>query len=350
VLEGLVRHCGFQLRCSMAGRGGDSTGWHCIVTERSEVVAGTSRYTQYHAVSSMHGEAPQDLIFRFSQVHQLSQSLSGMLDLKDVLLPALPPKATLRSLMKGNFDAEFLDQRQAMMQDFFDKLALKLNRKYGAIGDVLDLCEPLGSFVRQSAAVASAADRAVIQAIDNATRREEDRAIIASQEIEYEESLRIDQMRAIEEAEKREQEEQERREEAERAQAEAAAAVEKAREAEEAAAQLAADVQRRRAAFELAHAEPTDSTAAQATVRLRASSGAQVQRRFLDSTTVGALFEFAMVADWQGPAPGTKIDLRTSFPARSLRGLEKQTLREADLCPSAVLLVREVDDEEEAGA
>eukprot|EP00419_Tripos_fusus_P026266 CAMPEP_0172722584 /NCGR_PEP_ID=MMETSP1074-20121228/81846_1 /TAXON_ID=2916 /ORGANISM="Ceratium fusus, Strain PA161109" /LENGTH=296 /DNA_ID=CAMNT_0013548629 /DNA_START=205 /DNA_END=1095 /DNA_ORIENTATION=+ len=296
----------------------------------------------------MYGEPPQDLVFRFSEVHRLSQTLSTMIDLKDILLPALPPKTTLRSLMKGNFDAEFLDQRQAMMQEFFDNLAGKLNRKYGAIGNVLDLCEPLGIFVRQSAAVASAADHATVQAIESASRLEEDRAIIATQEREYEESLQIDELRRVAEVERQEQEERERREEAERAEAEAVAAAEAARAAADAAAQLAADVQRRRAAFELAHAEPTDSTAAQATVRLRAASGATVQRRFLDSTAVGALFEFAVVADWQGPAADSKFDLRTSFPARSLRGLEQQTLREAGLCPSAALLVGEVDDAADA--
>jgi len=333
----------------MAGHGGESNGWNCIVSERSEVVAGAARYTQYRAVSSMHGGPPQDLVFRFSEVHQLSKALSSMLDLKDILLPASPPKATLRSLTRGNFNVKFLDQRQAKIQEYFDKLAVKLNRKYGAVGNVLDLCEPLGNFVRQSAAVTSAVDHTVNQPTETAAHVEEARAIIASQEREYEESLQIDELRRVAELEQQEQEERQRREEAERAEAEAAAAAETARAAEGAAAQLAADVQKRRAAFELANAEPTDSMAAKATVRLRAASGATVQRRFLDSTPVGALFEYAVVADWQGPALGSKFDLRTSFPARSLRSLEKQTLLEAGLCPSAVLLVAEVADDE-AGA
>ena len=49
----------------------------------------------------------------------------------------------------------------------------------------------------------------------------------------------------------------------------------------------------------------------QATIRLRAPSGATIQRCFPDTALVQSLFEFAAVADWDGPK-GQAFDLRTS--------------------------------------
>mmetsp|Transcript_93633 Transcript_93633/g.260668 ORF Transcript_93633/g.260668 Transcript_93633/m.260668 type:complete len:334 (+) Transcript_93633:56-1057(+) len=323
---------------------GDTTGWRCIITEYSDVGSGMFRYTQYHAQCTLDGGRRQELLFRFSQVDRLYQILRLQPDLSDLVMPRLPPKVTLQRAMKGRFDAEFLQERQALLQQFFDSLAGLLNAKYGVIGNVLDLCEPLGEFVRLAAGASAAASGAAIAAADAAIRLEEDRAIIASQEREYEESLQIDELRQVEEAERHEREERMRLEEAMQAQVAAAEAAAIEAAAVEAAAARAKDIARRRAAFETVHGEPEEAEA-QAMLRFRAPSGATTQRRFSESTNVAALFEFAAIAEWDGPGPGCTFDLRTSFPVRSLKGLKEQTLKEAGLCPSAALLVAINDDE-----
>jgi len=100
------------------------------------------------------------------------------------------------------------------------------------------------------------------------------------------------------------------------------------------------DVVRRRSSFGAGavHALPTDGES-QAMIKFRAPNGSTIQRKFSDSTQVSVLFEFALVADWGASVGSRTFDLKTSFPTRSLRGLEQQTLREAELCPSTMLLL-----------
>lgn len=321
----------------MADQSSDVTpGWHCIITEHFAVGSGANRHTKYRAQSRIDGQPPQELIFRFSEVDRLSQALSRMTDLRDVSLPRIPSKLTLRSIINGRFDQTFLEERQTSMQEFFESLSSILNNKYAAIGNVLDLCDPLGQFVRRAAQFGLAAEQAAIAAVDAVIRREEDREIVASQNREYEESLKADELRRVAEADKAERTRQEALLEAKKAEEEAAKAN-----------ALAEELTRRRQAFEASFPEPTASSS-HATVRFRAASGAAIQRRFADATPVSALFEFVAVTEWNGPAPDRSFDLRTSFPVRGLRGSEASTLKEAGLCPSSTLLVAEIDEASES--
>eukprot|EP00931_Biecheleriopsis_adriatica_P067525 TRINITY_DN41646_c0_g1_i1.p1 TRINITY_DN41646_c0_g1~~TRINITY_DN41646_c0_g1_i1.p1 ORF type:complete len:317 (-),score=102.77 TRINITY_DN41646_c0_g1_i1:46-996(-) len=309
-----------------------AAGWHCVVIERFTVGSGAQQHTKFRAQSSADGGAPQELVFRFSEVDKLLGRLAQLPDLRDVTLPPLPPKATFRSMLGGRFDEAFLEERQCLLTQFFEELGALLSAKYAVVGNAVELCEPLGEFVQHAAQLASTEEREAVAQVAAAIRREEDREIIATQNEEYEESLRQDELRSIAEAEK--------------AEAERQAKLEEERRAETAAAEAAAlleDIKARRARFEVEHPLP-QAGEPQATVRFRAASGATVQRAFADSSLVSALFEFAAVADWDGPAPGRSFDLRTSFPVQELRGVESQTLRQAGLCPSAVLLVAEHED------
>ncbi|CAJ1430644.1 unnamed protein product, partial [Effrenium voratum] len=277
------------------------------------------------------GRPPQDLIFRFSQVDQLLARLTQMPELRDLALPRLPPKVTWRSLSSGRFDDSFLQDRQAGLTKFFEDLAAVLNAKYAEVGDVLELCEPLGEFVAVAARAGTAAEVAAVAAEEAAVRREEDRQIIASQNEEYEESLRQDELRRIAAAEKEAAARQAALEEEQRQAAVAAQA-----------AALVEEIKARRARFEKENPEPAAGEA-QATVRIRAPSGQTICRAFPDSAKVSALFEFAAVAEWEGPGHGQAFDLRTSFPVQNLKGRESETLREAGLCPSTTLLVAPED-------
>lgn len=304
-----------------------AAGWNCVVVEHFKVGQGARQHTKYRAQSSTSGAPPQELIFRFSQVDSLLGRLAQMPELRDVALPRLPPKNTLRSLVSGRFDDAFLEERQGLLTKFFEDLSAALNGKYSEVGNVLELCEPLGEFVALAARAGNAAEAEAVAAVEAAIRREEDRQIIASQNAEYEESLRQDELRRIEEAEKAEREQQAAREEAKRQEEEAA----KALELEEA-------LKMRREKFALENSVPSAGEP-QAMMRFRAPSGATIQRAFPDSATVSTLFEFAAVSEWDGPKWGETFDLRTSFPVKNLKGMESQTLREAGLCPSAMLLV-----------
>mmetsp|Transcript_32710 Transcript_32710/g.76382 ORF Transcript_32710/g.76382 Transcript_32710/m.76382 type:complete len:313 (+) Transcript_32710:32-970(+) len=310
----------------------DATGWHCVVTEHFVAGQGARQHVEFRAQSSTNGAPPQSLAFRFSQVDRLLGQLAQMSELRDVTLPRLPPKVTIRSTWAGRFDETFLQERQGLLTTFFEELCTVLNGKYSAIGNVLDLCEPLGEFVASAARAGSTEELAAVAAVEAAIRREEDRQIIASQDAEYEESLRQDELRRIAQAEKAEKE---------RLVAEEEARQQKA--AEEEAAALVEERRLRRETFDMQHPLP-EAGMAQATVRFRAASGATIQRAFAEDTQVCALFEFAAVADWDGPALGRSFDLRTSFPVTNLQGKESQTLREAGLCPSTMLLVAEHDD------
>merc|ERR1712137_488402 len=153
----------------------------------------------------------------------------------------------------------------------------------------------------------------------------ENRTIIEAQDAEYEESLQRDELRSVAEALRREAEEAEaiRREEE----------------------RLAVEIFNssrieRRVVFEEANPLP-EPNEPQVAIRIR-SKNASISRSFRASTLVSQLFEYAIVADWD-VAPVNEFDLRTSFPVRGLLELQNQTLEEADLFPSAVLLVLEGD-------
>merc|ERR1712032_953956 len=167
---------------------------------------------------------------------------------------------------------------------------------------------------------------------------EEDREILATQRDEYEESLRQDELRRVAELEAREKEQKDAQEALEREQREKE---QEAQRAEQAAADAAAalqNIQNRRREFEASHTLPEDGES-QTMLKFRAPTGAIVQRKFRATTQVSALFEFAAVADWGDCTIPGAIDLRMSFPARSLKDSQSQTLQEAELCPSAMLLV-----------
>mmetsp|Transcript_3624 Transcript_3624/g.6443 ORF Transcript_3624/g.6443 Transcript_3624/m.6443 type:complete len:241 (+) Transcript_3624:198-920(+) len=237
----------------------------------------------------------------------------------------------------------FLQERQTLLTTFFGELAAVLNEKYAAVGSALDFCEPLGEFVGAAARAGSAEELAAVTAVEAAIRREEDRQIIASQDAEYEESLRQDELRRVAQAEKAAQEQLKALEEEKRRQAAEEEEARRRSAAEKEAQALAEERRLRRAKFESDHPEPAAGEP-QAAVRFRAASGATIQRAFSETTQVSALFEFAAVADWEGPALCRAFDLRTSFPVTNLRGLESQTIRQAGLCPSTLLLVAEHED------
>mmetsp|Transcript_43797 Transcript_43797/g.70099 ORF Transcript_43797/g.70099 Transcript_43797/m.70099 type:complete len:100 (-) Transcript_43797:14-313(-) len=90
--------------------------WNCIITGHFEVGEGRTKYTQFRAQSATLGAAPKEIVFRFSQVDHLAKALTRVPELSDVSMPRMPPKVTFRTLTKGRFDAEFLDQRQALIQ------------------------------------------------------------------------------------------------------------------------------------------------------------------------------------------------------------------------------------------
>lgn len=286
---------------------------------------------QYQAHAQGDGRPPQSLDFRFNDLVRLHGELERVTELQDLSLPALPPKVTLRSFVFGRFDGTFQDERQEHLQNFLDRLFVALGEKYAGFGDYVDLCEPVGEFLRRAtessvaeevAGAAAAADAAVL--MDN-------REIIANQNAEYEESLRADALRLVAAAEQAEAEVCERQRHA----------AEQERLAREAAA-AGEDIKRRRAAFEEAHPSPLPGVPA-AALRFRSSSGASLMRSFDARAPVSALFEYVVVADWAGAPPRyperPSFDLRTALPVRSLRECRELDLQAAGLCPSSALVV-----------
>lgn len=323
-----------------AGEAVDAPGWRCIILTRVEAGAGRSKHVVYDAQSQACGQPPQALRFRFSELVRLRAQLEAVPELQDVKLPTLPPKITLRSVFIGRFDDTFCQDRLTLVQEFFDTLSLRLGEKYDGVGDCTELCEPLGLFVRQAASIGETAELSAAEEAVRVATQAEDREIIAQQNDEFEESLRIDELRLIEERERHEAErvaEMERREaelrESQRAQEEQQAVL----EAAEAEAQ---ELGKRKAAFEELYPAPTSGTL-QANVRFRAPSGATLTRCFSGAAPVTALFEFVALAEWDAPSP---FDLRTSFPTRSLTESKEMTLEEAGLCPSAALMVVLVEE------
>eukprot|EP00416_Gambierdiscus_australes_P031142 CAMPEP_0171087800 /NCGR_PEP_ID=MMETSP0766_2-20121228/20379_1 /TAXON_ID=439317 /ORGANISM="Gambierdiscus australes, Strain CAWD 149" /LENGTH=311 /DNA_ID=CAMNT_0011545531 /DNA_START=43 /DNA_END=978 /DNA_ORIENTATION=+ len=308
------------------GDAAETSGWHLRITEHFVFGTGSARHTRYRAQSMNQLEAPKEVLFRFSEVERLYQALVHMPDLRDISLPRLPPKVTFHSVLHGRFDVEFVAERQLLLQAFFDELSAGLNAKYAVVGDTTELCEPLAHFIGQGAQAVLTEE----QAAGAAQRLEEDRQLIAVQNREYEESLQADELRKIAQAEQAERDEREAREHAERTEAAAAAAA--------AAVEV---LQKRRDTFEEDNPVPGEAEP-KAIVRFRAANGSTVHRSFRDDAKVAVLFEFAAIAEWDGPTRA--FDLRTSFPVRSLRGSEQQTLKEAGLCPSAALLLAEDED------
>lgn len=310
----------------------DAPGWRCIVLTRAEIGTGRGKHVVYDAQSQSCGQPPQALRFRFSELVSMRNQLETVPELRDVDLPRLPPKVTLRSVFAGRFDESFIEERLSLVQQFFDTLALRLGEKYAGVGDCTDLCEPLGVFVRKAASLGETAELSAAEAAARVATQAEDREIIAEQNDEFEESLRMDELRAVEQLERQAAE----RETAKRAEEE--------KQAErQAAEEQATDLLRRRAAFEERCVAPLAGTV-QANLRFKASSGATLTRVFPGSVLVSELFEFVFVTEWTA-APTRSFDLRLSFPVKSLKANKEQTLEEAGLCPSVAVLV--VEDEEE---
>lgn len=323
----------------------DAPGWRCIVISRTDVGAGRDKHVVYDAQSQASGQAAQALRFRFSEIVQLHTHLQVVPELADVELPRLPPKVTMRSVFGGRFDESFHEERLALVQQFFDSLGQVLGEKYSGVGDCTELCEPIGDFVRKASGPGDAAEAAAAEAAVRAAEVFEDREIVAEQNAEFEESLRMDELRAVEERE---------RQEAQRRAAQAAeeeqrkmreTADEKRRATEQAAEARAHSLRLRRVAFEELYPMPVTGAPArldgsQASLRIKSASGATLTRIFSGTMPVSALFEFVAVTEWPG-APAHDFDLRTSFPVRGLKGIKEQTLEEAGLCPSAALLVAE---------
>lgn len=332
----------------------DSPGWRCIIDSWQEAGAGKDKHVEYGAQSQACGQQPKALRFRFSDLVRLRAELEAHPDLRNVKLPDLPPKVTFRSTFFGRLDEAFNTERQKLLQEFFDALGLRLGEKYSGIGDCTDLCEPLGAFVRRAAASGSVAARiaeraevaAEVAAVAAAVRTaeiHEDREIISQQNNEFEESLRIDELRAVEEAERREAERLAALQAEEERNLAALQAEEERKAVQKAEEERAKDLENRRAVFEELNPVPA-SDIPQANVRIKAPSGATLTRAFASTTPVSVLFEFVVVADWPA-APRRAFDLRMSFPSKSLKDSQEETLDEAGLCPSAALLVAELEDE-----
>lgn len=323
----------------------DAPGWRCIILTRHEAGTGRDRHVEYEAQSQACGQPAQALRFRFSELVRLRTQLESVPELQDVELPRLPPKITIRSVFVGRFDGGFHEERLGLVQQFFDNLALRLGEKYAGVGDCTDLCEPLGSFVRRAASLGETAELSAAEGAARVAQQSEDREIIAEQNDEFEESLRIDELRKVEELERREAERLAALK-AEEDKVIAAQRAEEERQASQQAAEIEAEsLRRRKAAFEENCPVPAAGTL-QANVRFRAPSGGTLTRVFPGTVPVSMLFEFVLVADWPA-APRRDFDLRMSFPVKSLKEIQEQTLEEAGLCPSAALLVHEDADDEE---
>jgi len=303
-----------------------------------EVGTGRGRHVQFHAGASGVGRPAQKLRFRFSDLVRFHHELAVFPDLGDILLPPLPPKVTVRSVFLGNRNMSFQEERQVHIQQFFDDLANILTTKYAELGDFVDLCEPFSEFLSRAARLSDEADAAEVRAAVAAAQIAEDHDLMALQDQEYHDALRIDQeAAAAAEAESKEAErqEEEKRKEAERAEEAARTEMKKLEERR-------ADLQGRRSAFEEAYPPPQPNEP-QVMVRLRTKAGATLTRSLPADAIVDALFELAVVADWS--APQDKFDLRIPYPVRSLQEFRQQTLREAGLFPSAVLLVADLEDD-----
>lgn len=303
---------------------------------------------EYQAQSRAAGRAPETLKFRFRELAALRVGLGQNPDLASIRLPDLPPKVTARSIFKGKRDEAFQEERQRLIQSFFDALATALALKYADVTtddgsvSILEICGPLEEFISRASARGREGEDAELRAAVHAIEIAEDRQLREAQNAEYEAALAVDRQleeerRAAEEAireearRKREAEEREALEAEARRKAEADA-VEKRKE----------NRGERMKSFEAKYV--ATAGAPQVAVRFRGAGGATLSRSLPASAPVSALFELAEVADWAG-APDRGFDLRTSFPAKSLRECKDQTLQEAGLCPSVALLVAEDDED-----
>eukprot|EP00727_Mastigamoeba_balamuthi_P002122 m51a1_g11907 putative fas-associated factor 2-b-like (412) ;mRNA; f:629449-630949 len=154
-----------------------------------------------------------------------------------------------------------------------------------------------------------------------------DRALIEERNRAYEESLAADR-----EKDRRRAEEEARKREEERVKAERKAAAAARRAARAEALARAAEVR--------ADAAPGDS----ATVAVRLPDGSRVSRRFAADERLEVAFA---LADTGVPEPGM-YRLCTNFPRREFGEDEAQslTLRDAGLCPQALLFVTRIDEDD----
>merc|ERR1712232_1344396 len=133
------------------------------------------------AQSALEGQAPQALQFRFSELVQLLEDLSKVPELSDVVLPSLPPKVTLRSVLFGRFEDRVQETRCTQLQTFLEELFEALGLKYAGVGDPVELCEPLGQFVRKAAAHGLSNEAREMEAAVRAVEVLEDRHLVAQQ-------------------------------------------------------------------------------------------------------------------------------------------------------------------------
>lgn len=323
---------------------GEAGSFRCLVEQRVEVGAGKAKFIEYHAQAVAYGQPPMQLRFRFRELVALRGQLAADAQLKDVQIPRLPPKVTLKTLTGQKFDEAFQAERYEQVQRWIEDLTTVLRAKFSSAGNFSELCQPFAAFVQKAGQRGTAAETAAVAEALRVAEVAEDRNIIDTQNAEFEESARIDRIREEEQraAERTAREAAERQEALAREEAERTE--ELRRKAEEQAQSREQDAVRRRADFEANHPAPAQGQP-QAKIQLRARSGATTQRAFARSAPVAALFDFAELVDWDG-APKRGFDLRMTFPQKSLRDVKEQSLEEAGLAPSAALIVAEDEEDD----
>ncbi|CEM12143.1 unnamed protein product [Vitrella brassicaformis CCMP3155] len=183
-------------------------------------------------------------------------------------------------------------------------------------------------------------------------QHEHDRLLRAQQDAEYEESLRLDAERD-KERQKQRQIEMEREAKLRAAQE---AAIERARVREEERQAIKREREAKADAFRKEDASFAANPPPKATltkIALRLPSGVRVERDFLRSATVTTLYEWAgalpaLTAERKGGAVDVPVRfiLGSSFPSRQLEAAGTQTLEEMGLCPNAMVLLTQLDDQD----
>mmetsp|Transcript_33048 Transcript_33048/g.71916 ORF Transcript_33048/g.71916 Transcript_33048/m.71916 type:complete len:477 (+) Transcript_33048:44-1474(+) len=181
------------------------------------------------------------------------------------------------------------------------------------------------------------------------SQAEEARRLREEQDREFEESLLADQIAAVRRIEEAGPEAGQPADSAAAAEAAAAREAEakalaeaEAKAKAEAEAAAAAEEQRQRRAAEItALPEPAPAGRETAKISVRLPSGESIQRIFRADQPVGEVYEWAHCCR-PSPLP-LAFDLCTTFPARALTD-RSAILSELDLTPSAVLLLKTIED------
>lgn len=172
----------------------------------------------------------------------------------------------------------------------------------------------------------------------------ERRRLIAEQEAEYEESLRIDREREAEKQLRQKEEEERRQREAAEEEAKKREAEKLQAEAEEAERVRKAKVE---AAVEEAHkhltSEPEAGAPGRVQVLVRTPQGARLKRAFLGSDTVGLIYHYVN-AEGGDALAGADYRLVSSMP-RAVYEDREATLEAAGLKGQCALLVELIEDD-----